>query len=559
MPQMTNVLLANVDVTGDKVSRVSASSAAKGTENSEFSIALEQASVNTKQEAASSDNAEPMPATHTSSDTEVEPKEAKNSDEVSHVLAQINLATQLAEEETLAVDGANLPLPMGEMSNIANLQDVDNTAEATSVVEVISDKVNTELNSSLISDSDDNAVLAPAVSDSDDNAVLAPAVSDSDDNVALGEQEIELQLNQLTSSQIDSLVTQSGLSEQQLSALPPQALNEILIAIESDDPLKLQQAVTEAKGILGLLATADLNGAETTIANSGKHGAEAAPVTVNPNIKVDVNAMVNSENKPTMTEGKSSVLPSSESLSERGNILGEAKQKDTESQYIKVAKTEVNQGNVPTMDLKQAKLEVTMQKILVSQPAGQEFADTSSSESKLASATLSPIPTPTSMARGEALPQYQVSIKPTGEPAQQMQEMIAKFSPVMRQQLVAMVSQGVQHAEIRLDPPELGQMMVRIQVQGDQTQVQFHVMQNQTKDIVEQALPRLREMLAEQGMQLTDSNVSHGGGGQGQGDTDSSDSQGDRLQSEMDELSAEESLLVSNSSTSYRSGIDYYA
>ncbi|MDX1281541.1 flagellar hook-length control protein FliK [Shewanella colwelliana] len=546
MPQMTNVLLANVDVTGDKVSRVSASSAAKGTENSEFSIALEQASVNTKQEAASSDNAEPMPATHTSSDTEVEPQEAKNSDEVSHVLAQINLATQLAEEETLAVDGANLPLPMGEMSNIANLQDVDNTAEATSVVEVISDKVNTELNSSLISDSDDNAVLAPAV-------------SDSDDNVALGEQEIELQLNQLTSSQINSLVTQSGLSEQQLSALPPQALNEILIAIESDDPLKLQQAVTEAKGILGLLATADLNGAETTIANSGKHGAEVAPVTVNPNSKVDVNAMVNSENKPTMTEGKSSVLPSSESLSERGSILGEAKQKDTESQYIKVAKTEVNQGNVPTVDLKQAKLEVTMQKILVSQPAGQEFADTSSSESKLASATLSPIPTPTSMARGEALPQYQVSIKPTGEPAQQMQEMIAKFSPVMRQQLVAMVSQGVQHAEIRLDPPELGQMMVRIQVQGDQTQVQFHVMQNQTKDIVEQALPRLREMLAEQGMQLTDSNVSHGGGGQGQGDTDSSDSQGDRLQSEMDELSAEESLFVSNSSTSYRSGIDYYA
>ncbi|GIU25687.1 flagellar hook-length control protein FliK [Shewanella colwelliana] len=546
MPQMTNVLLANVDVTGDKVSRVSASSAAKGTENSEFSIALEQALVNTKQEAASSDNAEPMPATHTSSDTEVEPKEAKNSDEVSHVLAQINLATQLAEEETLAVDGANLPLPMGEMSNIANLEDVDNTAEATSVVEAISDKVNTELNSSLISVSDDNGVLAPAV-------------SDSDDNVALGEQEIELQLNQLTSSQIDSLVTQSGLSEQQLSALPPQALNEILIAIESDDPLKLQQAVTDAKEILGLLATADLNGAETTIANSGKHGAEVAPVTVNPNSKVDVNAMVNSENKPTMTEGKSSVLPSSESLSERGNILGEAKQKDTESQYIKVAKTEVNQGNVPTVDLKQAKLEVTMQKILVSQPAGQEFADTSSSESKLASATLSPIPTPTSMARGEALPQYQVSIKPTGEPAQQMQEMIAKFSPVMRQQLVAMVSQGVQHAEIRLDPPELGQMMVRIQVQGDQTQVQFHVMQNQTKDIVEQALPRLREMLAEQGMQLTDSNVSHGGGGQGQGDTDSSDSQGDRLQSEMDELSAEESLLVSNSSTSYRSGIDYYA
>lgn len=138
-----------------------------------------------------------------------------------------------------------------------------------------------------------------------------------------------------------------------------------------------------------------------------------------------------------------------------------------------------------------------------------------------------------------------------------MQDMIQKFSPVMRQQLVTMVSQGIQHAEIRLDPPELGQMMVRIQVQGDQTQVQFQVAQHQTRDIVEQALPRLREMLAEQGMQLTDSDVSQQQ--QGEEGADGEQGQNGLLGNEMDENTAEETLLAANQATTYQSGIDYYA
>lgn len=157
----------------------------------------------------------------------------------------------------------------------------------------------------------------------------------------------------------------------------------------------------------------------------------------------------------------------------------------------------------------------------------------------------------------QEIPQVHLSLRQGVENQNQMQEMIQRFSPVMKQQLVTMVSQGIQQAEIRLDPPELGHMIVKIQVHGEQTQVQFHVAQTQTRDVVEQAIPRLRELLQEQGMQLADSHVSQGDQGQRRegGFADSGGSSGGNV----DDFSAEELDLGLNQATSLNSGIDYYA
>ncbi|WP_249555054.1 flagellar hook-length control protein FliK [Shewanella sp. 8A] len=157
----------------------------------------------------------------------------------------------------------------------------------------------------------------------------------------------------------------------------------------------------------------------------------------------------------------------------------------------------------------------------------------------------------------QEIPQVHLSLRQGVENQNQMQEMIQRFSPVMKQQLVTMVSQGIQQAEIRLDPPELGHMIVKIQVHGEQTQVQFHVAQAQTRDVVEQAIPRLRELLQEQGMQLADSHVSQGDQGQRRegGFADSGGASGGNV----DDFSAEELDLGLNQATSLNSGIDYYA
>lgn len=70
-----------------------------------------------------------------------------------------------------------------------------------------------------------------------------------------------------------------------------------------------------------------------------------------------------------------------------------------------------------------------------------------------------------------------------------------------------MVNSRNMMAEIRLDPPEMGSMQVRVNVQGDAASVSFIVQSPQAKDMLSQAEPRLRDMLAEQGIHLGESSV----------------------------------------------------
>lgn len=81
-------------------------------------------------------------------------------------------------------------------------------------------------------------------------------------------------------------------------------------------------------------------------------------------------------------------------------------------------------------------------------------------------------------------------------------------SQQLRERLMFMMNNGVQRAEIRLDPPDLGSMTVRVTVQNEQAQVSFQVQSPQAREMLEQAMPRLRELMEQQGMQLADSEVS---------------------------------------------------
>jgi|AntRauTorcE11897_2_1112592.scaffolds.fasta_scaffold01021_15 flagellar hook-length control protein FliK len=71
-----------------------------------------------------------------------------------------------------------------------------------------------------------------------------------------------------------------------------------------------------------------------------------------------------------------------------------------------------------------------------------------------------------------------------------------------------MQARGMQIAEMRLDPPDLGNLRVQIKMQGDQASVIFQSPNAQARDLLENALPRLKEMLEEQGLNLADASVS---------------------------------------------------
>ncbi|MDF2178288.1 flagellar hook-length control protein FliK [Aliiglaciecola sp. CAU 1673] len=70
-----------------------------------------------------------------------------------------------------------------------------------------------------------------------------------------------------------------------------------------------------------------------------------------------------------------------------------------------------------------------------------------------------------------------------------------------------MNSMGNMRADIRLDPPDLGTMQIRIQMQGDQASVNFVVQSPQAKELLDQAVPRLRELLSDKGIELGQSFV----------------------------------------------------
>jgi flagellar hook-length control protein FliK len=73
--------------------------------------------------------------------------------------------------------------------------------------------------------------------------------------------------------------------------------------------------------------------------------------------------------------------------------------------------------------------------------------------------------------------------------------------------LTWMVDRGIQHGTLRLSPENLGPLEVRITTQNDQVSVWFGAAHADTRAALENALPRLREMFAAQGMSLADAGV----------------------------------------------------
>ena len=76
------------------------------------------------------------------------------------------------------------------------------------------------------------------------------------------------------------------------------------------------------------------------------------------------------------------------------------------------------------------------------------------------------------------------------------------------QQLSWMVNNQLQQAEIRVNPPDLGPIELRVSLQHNQTSVTFFCHEAAVREALETALPRLREMLGSQGITLNQAQVS---------------------------------------------------
>ncbi len=118
-------------------------------------------------------------------------------------------------------------------------------------------------------------------------------------------------------------------------------------------------------------------------------------------------------------------------------------------------------------------------------------------------------------------------------------------------------SQNLRVANIQLDPPELGALQIRLQITGpdQQMSVSFSSPHAAVRDVLEGQIPRLREMLAEQGINLGESSVSDQGTNNNQG-SESSEQQGNGQYAKSSENEASFNPLNTQGTLAL---VDFYA
>lgn len=111
---------------------------------------------------------------------------------------------------------------------------------------------------------------------------------------------------------------------------------------------------------------------------------------------------------------------------------------------------------------------------------------------------LSPL---TNKISAELLPTNPISLNTSFQSAGQ-------WGQAVTDQVMWMSSKGIKEATIQLDPPELGSLQVKVGVNQDQAQVSFTVQHASVREALDQQSTRLREMFAEEGLNLADVDVS---------------------------------------------------
>ncbi len=112
------------------------------------------------------------------------------------------------------------------------------------------------------------------------------------------------------------------------------------------------------------------------------------------------------------------------------------------------------------------------------------------------------------------------------------------------ERLMWMVKGDRQVARLKLNPPNLGPLEVRVSVNQDQTSVSFMAQHAAVRDALEAALPRLREMFDQQSMQLVRADISDPGAKQGDRAQDSPQRHSAAFAAWADDGGQEESVPV---------------
>ncbi|WP_109418911.1 flagellar hook-length control protein FliK [Proteus terrae] len=129
-----------------------------------------------------------------------------------------------------------------------------------------------------------------------------------------------------------------------------------------------------------------------------------------------------------------------------------------------------------------------------------DLHNTLSTSSSLASQSI------TGHAHSSAQPQMQFS--PMATQVLNAQVGTQEWQQQLNQQIVMFSRNGLQKAELRLHPEELGSLHIRMKIEDGQAQLHLASQNGQVRSVLENAMHQLRQALSENGIQLTQSQVS---------------------------------------------------
>ena len=133
------------------------------------------------------------------------------------------------------------------------------------------------------------------------------------------------------------------------------------------------------------------------------------------------------------------------------------------------------------------------------------------------------------------------------------------FADAVKDKVMVMINQKIQQVDIQLDPPEMGNIHVRVNLQNEQAAVQFIVQNQQAKDALEQNIGKLRDMLAENGVDVGDANIEQRQAQEQNGNAFNGQRANGSNGGVSDGTSNEVEHTVVNLAKASSAGVDYYA
>jgi Flagellar hook-length control protein len=85
---------------------------------------------------------------------------------------------------------------------------------------------------------------------------------------------------------------------------------------------------------------------------------------------------------------------------------------------------------------------------------------------------------------------------------------ITKWQTALNEKISLICRQGIQNAEIKLHPEELGSLHIKLAIIDDKMNLHMAVAHNMVKNVLESALPQLRASLEEHGITLQQTDIS---------------------------------------------------